>query len=1151
MEWTKAQKKTIELRNKNILVSAAAGSGKTAVLVERIKQLVIKDFVDIDRFLIATFTNAASLEMKERLEKSIRDEIKNSGNDLKKQKFLRRQLELLPKASIGTFHNFALEIMKQYFYLTDLEPGFKIGDDVQISIMKRESADELFENRFENDFEKFKEFLKKYSSDRSENRIKNNIISIYDELRSIPDYLKWAEERTDMLGVQFPLVSLNIADCILKDTEDSLYEAEMLYSEAADLIFEEGIESLAEKARQDAENVEFLRIQIEHILDEKFKTGLMDTDAAENILKSLKSIKLNTMRASKAEQESYNSIKEKVSNLRKRGKKLIDDTAKVYFSCSFDEYGRELNEIYPDTKYFLELIAELETIFKEKKREKNMVDFDDIMHYAIDILKNDMASAEYRDRFEYLFIDEFQDSNMLQEMIIEKIARDNNLFMVGDVKQSIYKFRLAEPEIFKKKYELYSSSLESKSEKIDLNNNFRSKFKVTETVNRVFENIMEDYDENSKLHCTVNSDDKGYESRLTIIDKSDDEVKVKETSHIEAQAAADIIKESLGLPIYDVKMGVMRPLEYKDMVILSRSRNSISEIENYLNNEGIPAFGEAQGGYFETVEIQVFVNLLKVIDNKRRDIPLISVMRSVIFDFDIKELSQIRIESKSGSFYNAVESYIENGENTQIKNKIKNMMDKLSYWKVLSKTVTLEELLRVLLYDTGYYDYCSGLPVGNQRISNLRMLLEKGAAFETANYSGLYGFLSYIDAMKTSNISVGEAKISGEDENVVRIMTVHKSKGLEFPMVILVGAGRMIKAKGSNGSINLHKDFAIGLPYVNRKEHWHRKTLLQRVIERKKAKEELDEEVRILYVAFTRAMDKLEIIGSINDIEKLDERNISKKSYLEMVYPSFKLSGDNVRVEFAGKNSYYENKTSFGIRNMNLLTSCINENRSEELYEKIDRLLSFKYPYGTDDISVKSKYSVTELSGRNDSNEKRLDMINPDFSIDKSRLSAADLGSAIHLVMEKTDFSAALKRGRPYIEERIDFLKNNGALTLREADSINIDNILGFFDSNIGIRAAKAQNIEKEREFILLKEVEGKETIVQGIIDCYFEDEEGLTLIDYKNIYVGKDVPEESIIEKYQNQLDFYKEAIFSSLGKKVDEAYIYLFNLKKFIKGR
>ena len=614
--------------------------------------------------------------------------------------------------------------------------------------------------------------------------------------------------------------------------------------EAADLLADNNVWSLAEKAREDVERLDSL----EEIMSLEPEQGVSRWDELDLLFRAgelMGDLKFNTMRAAKDEKDDYEAVKETVSVLRKKGKKEIDDLKKKYFSRSRTEAETELKSLFGDTAYLVELLEEFEQIFREKKKEKNMVDFDDVMHYASKILDDPMVAEEYREKFTYIFIDEFQDSNMLQEIIAGKICRENNLFMVGDVKQSIYKFRLAEPEIFRSKYELYKKEEETQSEKIDLNSNFRSKKNVTRTVNTVFEKVMEDYDEDARLHCTAPEEYPGYPTRVTIIDRSDEaeleDGDMLESTDREIATIARIVSENKGQPIFDVKKQVERSVEYRDIVILSRNRHTIPAIEKALNDQGIPAFGENPGGYFESVEIEIFVNLLKVIDNIRQDIPLISVMHSPIFDFTAKELAKIRIAFREGSFYQAIRSYAETPVEVPLQEKVRKMLEQLTYWKQLRRTVSLEELLRVLLYETGYYDYCSGLPVGKQRISNLRMLVEKAATFEESNYTGLYGFLSYIDAMKKNNLSMGEAKTIGENEDVVRIMTVHKSKGLEFPVVILAGAGRTIRFRGSGSSMEMHKDCGIGLPLVNREEGWHKKTLLQRVIEGKKAAEELEE----------------------------------------------------------------------------------------------------------------------------------------------------------------------------------------------------------------------------------------------------------------------------------------------------------------------
>ncbi len=1166
MQWTQEQAHTIESRGKNILVSAAAGSGKTAVLIERIKQLILRDKIDVDRFLITTFTNAASQEMRERLEKAIRSELEREDAD---RAFLKRQLDMMYKANIGTFHNFALEVMRRYFYLTQLEPGFVIGDEIQVSILKKESMDTLFEMRFEEDFEHFKAFLRKYSTDRNENRIKAGMLSLYDELRSVPDYFKWAAGRTETLCADNPLIATGIANFIMKAVYDSITAASRYYTEAAMLLEDAGLSKLASKAYEDIDQLDALLKSVS--ADMEHASQHRDTvDAMFNAAEILSNLKFNILRADKTEKEDYEAIKEVVSSLRKKGKKELDDLLKKYFGRSREEAEGELAGAYEDTAYLVEMLKEFEQIFIAKKQEKNMVDFDDVMHYASKILDNPMAAQEYRDKFEYIFIDEFQDSNMLQEIIVGKICRQNNLFMVGDVKQSIYKFRLAEPEIFRSKYALYKKE-ETQSEKIDLNSNFRSKSSVTDTVNTVFEEVMDGYDEDARLNCEAPREHPGFATRMTIINNAQEQF--ADNEDVEAEVIAQIIAEYSGKTIYDVKKSAERTIEYRDIVILSRNRHMIPAIEKRLNEMGIPAFGENSGGYFESVEIEVFVNLLKVIDNMRQDVPLISVMHSPIFDFTAVELAQIRISSREGSFYRAVLSYMKDSKaedaaaneseetvsraGSSLQAKIRKMFERINYWKQLKRTVSLEELLRALMYETGYYDYCSGLPVGKQRISNLRMLIENAETFEKNNYTGLYGFLSYIEAMKKNNLTMGEAKTIGENENVVRIMTVHKSKGLEFPVVILAGAGRTIKFRGS-GSPSMHKQYGIGLPFVNRSEGWHRRTLLQRVIDGKKAQEELQEEVRILYVALTRAIDHLEIVGTVKNMDSLEAEYAGYKSFIDMMYATFVRHDYEVRTLSQGGLSEIQ-QDERSMHSTETLMQRLRETRekvsSNQLSDeewgrmrKIMERLSYQYPYKAAS-KVKSKYSVTELAGAAKARTDEISIQKPDFTREHRGLSAAQRGSAMHLVMEHLDFAEAMGRGASAVYDTVNRLLSAGALTEDEAKSIRTEQVLGFFENGIGKRAACADSLQKEREFILKKDVDDTEVIVQGVIDCFFEEEDGMVLIDYKNSYVNSQVAEDEIRDRYAGQLALYREALEASWGKPVKESYLYLFHLKKFIR--
>ncbi len=1167
MNWTPAQEQTINTRGSNILVSAAAGSGKTTVMIERVKQLVLRDRVDIDRFLITTFTNAAASEMKEKMERAIRaelDRLQETGGSREEQNFLQKQLDLLPQASISTFHTFALGIMRDFFYLTDLQPGFSIGDETRLDIMRRESLDQVFERRFEEDGEAFRDFLRSYSADRNDNRLKERLLAVYQEMRSIPHYFDWARERTARMEGDHPLMELGIGRFLLSEIREALREAIRWFAAAAEILDREETGTIFLKARKDVQNLESLCEQVQAEC-----SGDADPAALARAGELLAGFKATTMSVSKAEKPEYEKVKAEVTRLRDRGKKRIKKILDDYFDLPPEEHDRILRSIAPDTAYFVDLLRELEEVYLARKQEAGTVDFDDCMHVAIRILEDPQAAAEYRDRFEYIFIDEYQDSNLLQEEIISRIAREDNLFMVGDVKQSIYKFRLAEPEIFYERYRAYRSGADEHSMRIDLNSNFRSRKTIRQAVNRIFEGLMEGYDEDARLNGPEEEPSAGYPVSLHILTNRDDESE-EETDRdevleelTEQQVIADIIRETIGQPITGRDGGV-RPISYGDIAVLSRGGKLIPEIERYLNNEGIPAFGETAGGYYETVEIQVFLNLLKIISNLRQDVPLISAMSSVVFGFTPTELARIRMECREGSYSQAVRAYETGGSDPALRDKISAMLARVALWKEIGRTVPLEELLRCVLYDTGYYDYCSGLPAGDRRTANLRLLLEKAASYESSSHMGLYGFLAYVEAMKKNRQKVSEASLVAEGRDVVHVMTVHKSKGLEFPVVILAGAGRKITSSSEGRAPAMHKGFAIGLPEVHRDLHWERKTILQKAIAGRKTRENLEEEVRILYVALTRPMEKLAIVGSVKDPEKLPGFP-ARGSFLEMIYGTLR---DMAREDpAAARLVMHAGGIPAGGSEVPDVPD-MPEMPEEEKPEhgpidpaqppdpaEIGRRLSFVYPYEQDQ-SVRTKYSVTALNRMQDGSyteeTRAADLIPLDRIAEEKtgqkELSSAEIGTAMHTCMERIDFRRALEEGLPYIREAIGEFRARGILTEEEYQAVRPDHIDAFFRAETGARAAGALLLRREQEFLLQKEISGVPTVVQGIIDCWFEDEQGVVLIDYKNSWAPDEEAEAVILERYAGQVRLYREALEKAVGKPVSQAWLYLFKSRRFV---
>ncbi|WP_037372486.1 helicase-exonuclease AddAB subunit AddA [Anaerovorax odorimutans] len=1164
MKWTKSQKEAIEIRNKNVLVSAAAGSGKTAVLVERIMQIIIKDQVPIDKMLIVTFTNAAASEMREKIIKSITEEIKVCSNNVEnknqqeKEQFLRIQLNLINKANISTFHAFSMEVIRRYFYLINIEPNFKICDEAQKIILQSDAMEELFYNLFQIEDEEFIWFLNQYAQTKNEKNVKDMILQTYEFAQSIPDSYGWLNDKVNdlncskeefMNGKTFREIKVYI--------DSRLNSAREYFSKVENLLDMEGITSLISKCDLELNNINQL---IEELHRGDFKQFALN----------LKNIKFQTYRTTAAEKEEYESIKELVSNLRDKGKSIIKKLISQYCIKTIDEYVTELNETHRAAEFLIKLVVEFDNIYKSKKAEKNLIDFNDIEHYALDILSYEEAALEYREKFNYIFIDEYQDSNVVQETLINKIKRENNLFMVGDVKQSIYKFRLAEPEIFISKYEKFKLDNNKNDKKIDLNMNFRSKGNVICAVNEIFSKIMQkdvsglEYDKDAALYKGVSYEGQlDYPVELHIVDdmnledvELDDEIAEMKKAEVEAFTAARIIKEAKGSFIYDEKKGITRTLTNRDIVILLRGARGTSEIYyEALLKEGIPSFIDSSDGYFDTVEIEIFLNLLRVIDNRKQDIPFLSILRSQLFKFTIEELIEIRLINKQCTYYRAFDLYVTNGKNEALKDKCRNALDKISEWNKASTFMPLEELLWKLLRETAFYEYIGAIPGGIQRQANLRALIDKAVQFQNTQMKGLFQFITYIEAVKKEKVPTGQVKLLGEKDDVVRIMTIHKSKGLEFPFVIIGGLGKKFIKDNKIGRIGLHKDIGLGLRWIDKENHSFKKTIIQSAIEQRKSNEDMAEEIRVLYVAFTRAMDKLVLLGSVTDIDKTlkkyevnDGYNVEDSNcYLDFLLPILK----ETNIKFITHNKSDINSIKVSNDEQKLAVKKLLKGNvpyeNKNLLNEISRRLEFEYAYKSA-LKLKSKFTVSELN-----KEKKKGFYGslevPKFTKSNDEFSGAEKGTILHKVMEHIDFSCTNK---DEIEAFIDHLVNREILTRKEANTINVNKIIKFINSEIGKRAALSKNIYKEVSFNIAKEIEGETVIVQGTIDCYFEEDGKYVLLDYKSNYLWDEKDQEAIdklVDGYRYQIELYREALEKIREIEVKESYLYLFSIDREIK--
>ena len=1216
MNWTAEQARAIELREKNILVAAAAGSGKTAVLVERIKKLILEGECSIDRMLIVTFTNAAAAEMKEKIERAIEKEAEENPGQVR---LLKQQLERLPLANISTFHAFALEVIRRFFYLINVDPNFKICDNVQQELLKEQALDELLKEYFDAESPEFFAFLNKYSGDRNELKFRQTVRKTFEVIQSLPEPFPWLSAAAGNLDSDFEtFASGKIPQFIMEDASLRFEEALgsiLRFAEEAERLAHEGVAEIT---------AAYVNIASE--LRDAARSG--DFEALRALLSSVKMpslLKKYFKPDDSHPQAELEEFKEKLEAARVPLKDAVTSLKKDFFYDSLASLHAEIRETFPDAAFFLKVMEDYRDIFAGLKKERGVVDFSDIEHFAFEILKDEEAASYYREKFAYIFIDEYQDSNLLQEALIARIKRENNLFMVGDVKQSIYKFRLAEPEIFQARYRDFADEqnraeaegVQAVSEKIDLNKNFRSKESVIRFINRVFDAAMPGYDENAALHL---GDPFGhncnFEPKLFLAEtpwdedsELDDELKTMIKAEKEALAAARIIKDSLGKTIFDSKRGIERPLEKGDIVILLRGIKNYGDIfYKTLSDNNLPAYVDDNDGYFDTMEINMFLSLLEIIDNEKQDIPLITVMRSEIWHFSVNELAGIRAAcTERCSYHDAVLRYAEDGPDTVLRQKCRDAFSDLAAWRQEARLIPLEELVWKLMLDTGFYIAMGAMPSGSRRQANLRALCDKALAYRKAQGGSLYSFVQYIDAVKQHKVAMGQVKMAAEGDDTIRIMTIHKSKGLEFPMVLLAGFCRRLNYTRPGSEIAVHKDIGIGFPLVNYEESWMKTTLIQNIIRVKLHREEVEEEKRILYVAMTRAKDILYILGMVDDFNEA-------VSALVKAAP-----GDSSYFSMCGRRIYEDPEARGYISNEALRALSEGTRRSAaqalalleigvespignvRLSKDVERRLTFEYPFAAD-LKIKSKYAVSEIAA---GDEADISLSEPKSFKAHDKFTLAQIGTITHKVLEKIDFNSAFAgtdtHAKPaaedmqeYVDTLVESMVRDEFLSKEEAETVNPKMIGRFIVSPLGLRMAAAAKaaaaraaapqsirsqsaevppaaskstaaakeksgssdflgLQRERPFNLVLEQAGAQSIVQGIIDCFFEEGGELVLVDYKTTGVGSEgefaARRESIRARYAMQIDLYRRALEAATGKHVKEAYLYLTNLGETIE--
>jgi len=1245
MKWTNEQQQAIIKNKSNILVAAAAGSGKTAVLVERIINKILNEKIDIDKLLVVTFTNAAASEMRERILNAIYKKIDESENDEEIQN-LQKQVVLLNKASICTIDSFCLDVVRNNFFELDISPNFRIADTAEIELLKQEVLEELFEEKYEEKNEDFQNLIKTYTSYRDDTPLKDLILKIYSYISSSPYPKKWLDEAVERFNIKDENIDFTKTvwgELLIKEIREELQDdIAILEAEARKLSVEKELILFQKTIENDIYELQNLQANFDN------------WNKAYSIANSVDFITWPRNKVDSMEKENAKNIRDSV---KKKFKAKID---KIFVSSS-EEAIEDILEMYKTLSKLKNLIFEFDELFTKKKKDKNIVDFSDIEHYALQILVREKENGKhertdiakkYMNQFEEIAIDEYQDSNLVQEYILTSVSRGNNIFMVGDVKQSIYKFRQARPELFLGKYKTYSlDEANDKGLKIQLFKNFRSRENILDFTNTIFANIMSEnlgeieYSEEEYLNLGANWGEReklysqdfqpdlekenssnmpfAIKNEIDIIDLKEQENKSdynedsqqrdEETENseiqenledieIEAKFVAKKIKELVDskFQVYDLKKQKYRNIKYRDIAILLRSTKGKAQIfEKELIEKDIQVYSDMSSEYIDTMEIQTILSLLKIIDNPMQDIPLVTVMRSSIGKFTDDELVEIRLADRHSEFYLALLK-AKLSVSTELKEKIDRFLADLDKWREEQEYLSLDELIWKIYEDTGFLNYMGVLPNGLLRQENLKMLFERAKQYESASFKGLFNFIRFIERLHSSSGDLSSAKMIGENEDVVRIMSIHKSKGLEFPIVFLASSSSQFNLMDLNKDILLDQELGLGVKYIDYDMQVKYDTLTKLALRNKEFNSVYSEEMRILYVALTRAKEKLYITGLSKDFSKAKENmenmiSIYKKqegkinpilikkykTYLDWIlmvyYSDFDKMKDLANVNVFSKDELIKELKPEEKQELNLL-KMIEENCkdvTDEDVEKVKDELSYEYEYMADTV-IPSKTSITAIAHKNmkevkysalsenealgetelsnSENKERIFQV-PKFlnNEDEEKVSASKRGTIMHLCMKNLDFSKDYELHD--VKDLVVELKKKELITSKEADSVNLKQILQFTKSDIWQELKVAKEYHKEEPFYInvsaneIEETESKANILaQGIIDLYYIDKnDKLVLLDYKTDFV-KDGEEEILIKRHTPQLLLYKEALENALDRKVNKIYIYSTTLGKKI---
>ncbi len=1210
MELTIEQKAAVYEKG-DILVSAAAGSGKTAVLVKRIINLITKDEpVDMDRLLVVTFTNAAAAQMKQRLRKALKEQLLSDPENVN----LNRQMSLINQAQITTLHSFCLTIIRRFFYKAGVDPQARTLDQTESDIIKAQVIEELFEGLYESQDEGFLKLVACYSQGVEDTALQNIVLKLHSFTRSCPDPKSWLSKQQD------------------EEFENSIWYQSFVSSIEEEI--KNGL-SFCEKA------LSLSRVFPEHSKlfqtiksDYEFFINLADNIShLQNFFVLLKVSLPKFPAFTKKEDPNLRDIRDEIKEIRDRDIKGSLKTIKEILFKDIDSLKKDFLELRETVHDLSRLVLSFSELYQNEKKRRNVVDFSDYEHMCLEILYEDLESQtltkealEIRDGFYEILIDEYQDINAVQELILTAVSgRDGvkNRFMVGDIKQSIYKFRLADPSIFTKKYEsfpLLGSAEDSESKLINLSKNFRSRDSVLSSVNFLFTRIMSksmgdiDYDErqalypgisyppaetnfcktdiyiinqaqNAEIYDNGENEDSGESDTKSDFEKTKELLEEYSKFELEARLCGEKIRQMIDSGQTVFVDGITRQVQYSDFVILLRSPSTTSEIfERELKRLYIPSLSGISGDYFSAYEVMTVLNLLSIIDNPRQDIPLISVLYSPILGLSADELVKISAYG-SGIFYERSINYAETFQD-ETALKLKSFFENLSAWREKAVFMPVNELIWDLYESTGYFEAVAAMENGVARQKNLITLFEKACAYAESNFSGLFKFIIYMDELKKKSAPEAPPSAS-ESGNFVRIMSIHKSKGLEFPVVLVCGLGKQANLMDLSNPVLAHSELGLGLMHYDLERRIKSETLKRMVIKQKLRQEILSEELRILYVALTRAKEKLILIGTLSDFNKSFEKfsgndkekvspNLLLKSSIglewflgALINGGYEKSSDEIKklfnIEIISKSDYIKSEKMSAVSKIKLYDRLLNIPLNSNLSgkrEEVEKSLSLQYLYEKASY-IPSKLSVSEIKrmyynlimGDGDNDESQSKASKPIIFEKPSFMSqrpptASEIGQATHGVLEHIPLEPISRDG---LNSLIDELRESGKISEEEALIADRESIFGFIQSEIFKRMMDSKAVWREYPFIMkidskeLFSEEGGFVLAHGIIDCLFEEPEGLILLDYKTDRFP-DSRKQEVVDGYRTQLNLYKRAVVESMGKDVAQCILYFLSRGEYI---